>query len=81
MFELWYFTNRGASQGNFYTLETDLIAAAKKLKRDAVIKKNGELHGRVWKMDGRWHWYVGEADPSDKRPDNAGQEVRQDDKN
>ena len=64
MYELWYYTNRGASMGKVYQTEAELIAAAKKLKREAIIKLNGDLYGRVWKMDARWNWYVGEAHPA-----------------
>lgn len=61
MYELWYFSKKGASIGKFFATEEELIAAAKKLKREAKIKKNGELYGRVWKMNGHWNWYTGEA--------------------
>ena len=61
MYELWYKTRKGASMGKYFATEKEVIDAAKKLKTPATIKKNGELHGRVWKMNNRWVWYVGEA--------------------
>lgn len=62
-YSIWYRTNRGASHARFFQTEEALLDVVKTFKRDAVIKIDGKLYGRVWKQDTRWNWYIGEAAP------------------
>lgn len=65
-YSVWYRSKRGASVGRFFYSESDLVNFVSTFKRDAVIKMENKLHGRVWKDNKRWNWYIGDPAPPAK---------------
>lgn len=72
-YSIWYRSKRGASIGRFFRSENALVDFVSNCKRDAVIKLDGALYGRVWKDNGRWNWVVGEI-PAPAQPETQAEE-------